>query len=161
MLFWKGETIKDINPNLPIPQIIASIKDGPPSELRGVTSTNRVSSSGVPKKLKKTQLEHTENLGAIAQKGKKLETKQISEKHGVFQPIINTSTYMVQRNHIEDSCVSRIESQGKVEHESCIQEHESSIQDLTDTIAVGSYEEPVDSYADGTWQIVKSKKSHG
>jgi hypothetical protein len=68
----------------------------------------------------KTQLEHTENLGAIAQKGNKLETKQISEKYDVFQPIINTSTYMVQRNHIEAPCESRIESQGKVEHGSCI-----------------------------------------
>jgi hypothetical protein len=103
---------------------------------------NRVSSSGVPKNLKKTQLEHTENLGEIAQKGKKLETKQISEKYDVFQPIINTSTYMVQRNHIEAPCESRIESQGKAEHGSCIQE-------LKDTIAVRSYEEPVDSYANG------------
>jgi hypothetical protein len=47
MLFWKGETVKDINPSLPIPEIIASIKDGPPSELRGVTSTKRVISSCV------------------------------------------------------------------------------------------------------------------
>jgi hypothetical protein len=54
-----------------------------------VTSTNRVSSPGVPKKLKKTQLERTENLGTIAQKEKKLETKKNSEKHDVFQPIIN------------------------------------------------------------------------
>jgi hypothetical protein len=99
-------------------------------------------------------------MGAIAHEGKKLETKQTSEKYDVFQPIINTSTYMVQRIHVEDPCVSRIESQGKVEHESCIQEHESCMQELKDTIAVGSYEEPVDSYADGTWQIVKSKKSH-
>jgi hypothetical protein len=91
-------------------------------------------------------LEHAENLGAIAQKGKKLETKQISEKYDVFQPIINTFTYMVQRNHIEAPCEIRIESQGNVEHGSCIQE-------LKDTIAVGSCEEPVDSYADGTWQL--------
>jgi hypothetical protein len=132
MLFWKGETIKDINPNLPITQIIASIKDGPPSELRGVTSTSRVSSSGVPKTLRKSELEHNKNLGAIAQKGKTLERKQIGEKCDVFQAIITTSTYMVQRNHIEAPCVSRIESQGKVEHESCIQA-------VTDTIAVGSY----------------------
>jgi hypothetical protein len=87
--------------------------------------------------------------------------RERSEKYDVSQPIINTSTYLVQRNHIEDSSVSRIESQGKAEHESCIQEHESCMQELKDTIAVGSYEEPVDSYADGTWQIVKSKKSHG
>jgi hypothetical protein len=61
---------------------------------------------------------------------------------------------MVPRNHIEAPCESRIESKSKVEHESCIQE-------LKDTIDVGSYKEPGDSYADGTWQIVKSKKSHG
>jgi hypothetical protein len=40
-----------------------------------MTSRNQVSLSGVTKKLKTTQLSHTENLGAIAQKGKKLETK--------------------------------------------------------------------------------------
>jgi hypothetical protein len=33
-------------------------------------------------------------------------------------------------------------------------------QELKDTIAVGSYDEPVDFYADGTWQIVNSKKTH-
>jgi hypothetical protein len=119
-----------------------------------LTSTTRVSSSGVLKKLKKTQLEYTENLGAIAQKGKNLETKQIRKKYDVFQPIINTSTYMVQRNHIEALCDHRTESQGKVEHGCCIQE-------LKNTVVVGSYKEAVDSYADGTWQIVKSKKSHG
>jgi hypothetical protein len=32
---------------------------------------------------------------------------------------------------------------------------------LADTVGVEYYEEPVDSYIDGTWQIVKSKKSHG
>jgi hypothetical protein len=61
---------------------------------------------------------------------------------------------MIKRKRIEAPCESRIESQGKAEHGSCIQ-------DLKDTIAVGSYKEPVDSYADGTWQFVKSKKSHG
>jgi hypothetical protein len=119
-----------------------------------MTSTNRVSSSCAPKQLKKTQLERTENLGAIAQKEKKLETKPISEKYHVFQPVNNNSTCAVQRNHIEAPCESRIESQGKIEHGSCIQE-------LTDTIGVGSYEDSVHSYADGTCQIVKSKKSQG
>jgi hypothetical protein len=61
----------------------------------------------------------------------------------------NQIAYMVQRNHIEASCESRIESQGKDEHGLCLQE-------LTDTIAVRSYEDPIDSYGDGTWQIVKS-----
>jgi argininosuccinate synthase len=51
--------------------------------------------------LKKTQLEHTENLGAIAQKGKKLETKQISEKYHVFQLVNNTSSNMAQRNTVK------------------------------------------------------------
>jgi hypothetical protein len=115
-----------------------------------MTSTSRVSLSGVPKKVKRPQLEHTENLGAITHKEKKLETKQISEDYHVFQPVNNNSTYVVQRNYIEAPCESSIESQGKVKHGSCIQ-------DLTDR----SYKEAADSYTDGTWQIVKSKKSHG
>jgi hypothetical protein len=68
-------------------------------------------------------------LGVIAQKEKKLETKQISEKYHVFQQANNNSTCVAKRNHIEAPCESRIESQGKVEHGCCIQE-------LTDTIAV-------------------------
>jgi hypothetical protein len=45
---------------------------------------------------------------------------------------------VAQRNHIEALFESRIESQGKVEHGSCIQE-------LTDIIGVGTYEDPVES----------------
>jgi hypothetical protein len=82
-------------------------------------------------------------LRAVSQKGKKLETKQNSEKYHVFQPIINTSTYMVQRNHVEAPCESRVESKGKVEHGSCIQE-------LKDTIGVESYKGSANSYIDGT-----------
>jgi hypothetical protein len=85
-----------------------------------MTSIYRVSSSG-----QDIQLEHTENLGAIAHKGKKEETKQSREKYQVFQPINNTSTYVVQRNHTEAPFESWIESQGKVEHGSCI--HELSV----------------------------------
>jgi hypothetical protein len=37
MLFWKGETIKDIHPNLPMPQVIEAMATGTPSALRGVS----------------------------------------------------------------------------------------------------------------------------
>jgi hypothetical protein len=93
-------------------------------------------------------------LRIIASKGKKFERNQNNDKHHVFQPINNNFTYVVQRNHVVAPCESRIESQGNAEHGSCIQE-------LRDTITAGSYREPVDSYIDGTWQTVKSKKSHG
>jgi hypothetical protein len=52
-------------------------------------------------------------MGSIAQKEKKLETKEISEKYLVFQPVNNNRTYVDQRNHIEAPSESRIESQGK------------------------------------------------
>jgi hypothetical protein len=42
LLFWKGETVKDIHPNLPIPQAIKLMSPDPPSELRGVTSPKPV-----------------------------------------------------------------------------------------------------------------------
>jgi hypothetical protein len=45
MLFWKGETIKGVYPNLPITQIIEQTKHASPSGLRGVTSTNQFSAS--------------------------------------------------------------------------------------------------------------------
>jgi hypothetical protein len=38
-------------------------------------------------------------------------------------------------------------------------EHGSYIQKLADTIGVESFEGSIDSYTDGTWQIVKSKES--
>jgi hypothetical protein len=82
-------------------------------------------------------MEHTDNLGAMAQK-KKLET-------------INTST--AQRNHNDAPCESRIDSKGKTGNGSCMQAH-------VDAICVESYEGSVDSYADGSWQIVNSKNSH-
>jgi hypothetical protein len=47
--------------------------------------------SGISRKLKKTQLEHTVNLGAIARKEKKVETKQTSENYHGFQPNNNIS----------------------------------------------------------------------
>jgi hypothetical protein len=53
---------------------------------------------------------------------------------------------VVQRKYIEAPCGRRIESQGKDAHGSCML-------DLTDTIAVGSYEEPADSYSDAICQI--------
>jgi hypothetical protein len=45
MLLWKGETIKDVYPNLPIIQIIEKIKINLPSGLRRVTRTNQTSPS--------------------------------------------------------------------------------------------------------------------
>jgi hypothetical protein len=74
-------------------------------------------------------VEHTEIWGAIAQKGKKLETKQNCKKYHVYHPINNTSNYLAQRNHIEAQCECRVYSQGKVEHRTCIQE-------LTDIIGI-------------------------
>ena len=44
-LFWKGETIKEINPTTPITAVISHITSESPSGLWGVTSTNQVSPS--------------------------------------------------------------------------------------------------------------------
>jgi hypothetical protein len=94
-------------------------------------------------------------FGGNRSNGKKLETKQISERYHVFQPNNNTSTYVVQREPYWSSLWKQDESQqSKADHGSCIQE-------VTDTFGVESYEGSVDSYTDDTWQIVKSKKSHG
>jgi hypothetical protein len=49
-----------------------------------LTSTNQINFCLIfLRRRKKTQLDHTENSGAISQKGMKLETEQISEKYHV------------------------------------------------------------------------------
>jgi hypothetical protein len=47
LLFWKGETIKNIHPNLPITQAIEAIALATSSGLRGVSSQDQVSPSEV------------------------------------------------------------------------------------------------------------------
>jgi hypothetical protein len=64
--------------------------------------------SGAPKELKKTQLDQSDNIGAIIQKEKTFETKQISEKYHVLQIVNNNSTYVVQRDCIEVPCENRL-----------------------------------------------------
>jgi hypothetical protein len=49
MLFWKGETMKGINPNLPMTQVIEALKLAAPSGLRGVSSNSAVSPSDTAK----------------------------------------------------------------------------------------------------------------
>ena len=115
-----------------------------------LTSTNRVSSSGVPTKLKVIQLEHAESLGANAPKGKKLEANQISAKHQA----IPLDKDIKGSGHENTPRLSVVATHGFNKNS------ENSDHDLKDTISVESYKEAVESYADGTWQIVKSKKSH-
>jgi hypothetical protein len=50
LLFWKGETLKDIHPTTPITDIISKITQSP-SGLWGVTSINEVSPSGNKKQI--------------------------------------------------------------------------------------------------------------
>ena len=83
-------------------------------------------------------------MGANAPKGKNLEAHQISAKQRV----------LLLDKDIKGYTIPHTDSQG------CNKNTENSDHDLADTIDVGSYKGPVDSYADGTWQIVKSKKSH-
>jgi hypothetical protein len=40
LLFWKGETMKHIPPQTPLQETIKTLKDRPPSGLRGVSSVN-------------------------------------------------------------------------------------------------------------------------
>jgi len=40
LLFWKGETLLNVNPLTPLPVVIKILKDSPPSGLRGVTHGN-------------------------------------------------------------------------------------------------------------------------
>jgi hypothetical protein len=56
MLFWKGETIKDIHPNLPIPQAIEELNKTSPSALRGVSSILSVRASGSASNAKRTNV---------------------------------------------------------------------------------------------------------
>ncbi len=133
-----------------------------------MTSTNRVSSSGDPAKLKVIQLEHAESLGANAHKGKKLEANQISAKQRVKSldkdikgsghentPHLSVvATHGFNKN--SENSDHGFNKNSENFYHGFNKNSENSDHDLKDTIS----EEAVDSYADGTWQIVKSKKSH-
>ena len=149
MLFWKGETMKDNHPNLPITQVIEQTKAGSPSGLRGVTSTSRVSPSGAADETSGTQLVHAENLVANGPVVQKLHTKQNCGKQR-DKPLTAPRHKDIIHTVLDVPVTSLLTSDESV----------SCVKDPDPTNGVESHKGTVDSYTDGTWQIVKSKKSH-
>jgi hypothetical protein len=162
MLFWKGETMKDIHPNLPITQVIERTKASPPSGLREVTSTSRVSPSGAADETSGTQLVHAENLGEKAPVVQKLCPKGKPHKStDHWDESIITTRLMTYNHPVLDVTDTPLLTSG-VPDTTLLTSDESvsCIQDTVSTNGVESYKGTVNSYTDGTWQIVKSKKSH-
>jgi hypothetical protein len=162
MLFWKGETMKDIHPNLPITQVIEQTKAGSPSGLRGVTSTSRVSPSGAADETSGTQLVHAENLGEKAPVVQKLcPTGKPHKSTEHRDESIITTRLMTYTHPVLDVTDTPLLTSG-VPDTTLLTSDESvsCIQDTVSTNGVESYKGTVNSYTDGTWQIVKSKKSH-
>jgi hypothetical protein len=191
MLFWKGETLKDVPPTLPITQIIAMIKEGPHSGLRGVTSTSQVSPSdviNVVKPIEVNTLTRTANLEAIAPVVKKLEQKEVLARvskwespikliHEGFNPshegisptypgskvyIRNPGkkSYVKNKNisqPVKSKVLPRVTTNPNSKSSKMVLNTES---ESLNTKGVDFYTNPVESYEDGTWQIVKYRKSH-
>jgi hypothetical protein len=94
MLFWKGETVRNIHPNLPMTQVIEALTLAASSGLRGVSSNSSISPSDTAK----------ESLISASPKPKPAALRSVSKS---VRPVRNpdlVGTTKIKRVTFNDEC---------------------------------------------------------